>query len=216
MLLCSFCNKQCKNDNSLKQHSIRCKNNPAKIEIAPKSEKWYNTMNNRKGKGANQYTKARENGEEYITSEEVKQKLRQANIGKKHSQETKEKISRGIRAAILNNPESYTSNNVCGRVKIQEYNGEKFHGSWEIEFAKWLDYNKIKWVRKVNPFNYYWNSSWHMYFPDFYLPELDLYVEVKGYETDRDREKWKVVPNLLLIKNKEIQEIKQNTYKLPR
>lgn len=46
----------------------------------------------------------------------------------------------------------------------------------------------------------------------FYLPELDLYIEVKGYERERDLAKWKVVPNLRVFKLKEINAIKNNTF----
>lgn len=34
-LFCKFCNKECKNKNSLRQHEIRCKNNPQKINYKP-------------------------------------------------------------------------------------------------------------------------------------------------------------------------------------
>lgn len=30
---CKYCNKSCKNKNSLAQHEIRCKENPNKIEV---------------------------------------------------------------------------------------------------------------------------------------------------------------------------------------
>lgn len=59
------------------------------------------------------------------------------------------------------------------------------------------------------------NNGWHLYFPDFYLPDYNLYVEVKGYETERDRCKWAVVKNLLTIKQKELIMIKANKFTLP-
>ena len=31
---CKYCNKECKNQNSLTQHQIRCKDNPSRIFIA--------------------------------------------------------------------------------------------------------------------------------------------------------------------------------------
>lgn len=40
------------------------------------------------------------------------------------------------------------------------------------------------------------------YTPDFYLPDLDLYIEVKGYETDKDRSKWSQFTNNLEVWNK--------------
>jgi hypothetical protein len=132
----------------------------------------------------------------------------------KWTDEKREKHSVSMRKAVLANPESYTSNNVCGRVVIEDYNGEKFHGKWELAVAKWLDKNNIKWERKIKPFSYFWNDKWHLYFPDFYLPTLDKYVEVKGYERERDRCKWAVVPNLIVLKRKEIAEIQQGIFVL--
>lgn len=165
-------------------HRCRCKNNPNR-KIQTISEE-----------GKQRYKARVESGE------------------LKWSKERKLSHSVVMKKAVLENSESYTSSNVCGRVKIEEYNGEKFHGKWEVEVAKWLDANDIKWERKIEPFNYFWNNSWHLYFPDFYLPVIDLYIEVKGYETERDRCKWSVVPNLIVIKNKEIKQIKENTYTL--
>ena len=33
MFTCKYCNKECKNKNSLAQHEIRCKDNPNKIQV---------------------------------------------------------------------------------------------------------------------------------------------------------------------------------------
>ena len=94
------------------------------------------------------------------------------------------------------------------------YNGFELNGSWELLVAKWLDDNNIKWTNKVSPFKYIWNHDEHLYFPDFYLPQHNWYIEVKGYERDRDLCKWNVVPNLIVIKQKEIKEIKKGSYRL--
>lgn len=45
------------------------------------------------------------------------------------------------------------------------------------------------------------------------LFEQDLYVEVKGYEAERDRAKWSVFPfKLMIVKKKEIDEIQKGTF----
>ena len=41
------------------------------------------------------------------------------------------------------------------------------------------------------------------YTPDFWIEELKGYLEVKGYETDLDRCKWKQFPEMLTIWKKE-------------
>lgn len=131
--------------------------------------------------------------------------------GIKLTEEQKKKHSEIMKQAVLEHKDSYSSSNVCGRVKIQEYNGMKFHGKWEVEVAKWLDRNNIKFFRdEITPFEYFWNGNTHLYFPDFYLPDFDIYIEVKGYETERDRCKWKSVKRLVVFKKNEIEQIKNN------
>lgn len=196
---CDICEKEISN-NGFHRHILRCGREP--IEKKPRI-------------GKNQYTKARESGlPDPIISDETRKKLSESSKNQIWTDERRENLSKSMKKAVLDNPESYTSSNVCGRIKVEEYNGEKFHGKWEVEVAKWFDKNEIIWERKVKPFNYFWNNSWHLYFPDFYLPRLDVYIEVKGYETERDRCKWVVVPNLIVIKNKEIKQIKENIYAL--
>jgi len=46
--------------------------------------------------------------------------------------------------------------------------------------------------------------------PDFYLPDTDEWVEIKGYETEKDRCKWLAFPNTLKIfKQKEIKQMQE-------
>lgn len=104
-----------------------------------------------------------------------------------------------MKKAVLENPDSYSKNNVCGRVNIIEYNGHKLKGSWELKVAEWLDKNNISWESEVNPQNYFWDNGWHMYFPDFYLHEYNVYLEVKGYKRSRDESKWSQFKDTLVI-----------------
>jgi len=50
----------------------------------------------------------------------------------------------------------------------------------EQEFARFLDYYRIRWVYEPNSFPINWEAEavTEMFTPDFYLPEHDLYVEV--------------------------------------
>jgi hypothetical protein len=119
-----------------------------------------------------------------------------------------------MKKAVLENPDSYSANNVSGRTPIIEYNGFYLKGSWELIVAKYLDKLSIKWTNKIDGIPYEWNGSEHLYFPDFYLTEYDMYIEVKGYERERDRCKWRVLDNLIVIKKKEIELIRNNKYVL--
>lgn len=49
--------------------------------------------------------------------------------------------------------------------------------SWELNFAKWLDGSNIKWLYEPKIFDL-GNIT---YTPDFYLPEFDYYIEIKGW-----------------------------------
>lgn len=160
----------------------------------------------RRGAGTNQYTKAKKLGlPKPEISKETRQKISDAAIEQnKHmwTEEFRKKHSESMKRAVLENPESYSKNNVSGRVKIIEYKGIKLKGSWELKTAKWLDSQSIKWESEVNPQPYFWNGDWHLYFPDFYLEDFDTYIEVKGYKTERDHAKWDHFKGKLLIVDK--------------
>jgi len=128
--------------------------------------------------------------------------------------EYRENHSNRMKEIVKEHPESYSSSNVSGRAKIFEFEyfgkNYKFKGSWECIIAEKLFEDNIFFENEITPFEYIWEEkkSTHLYFPDFYLPEYDLYLEVKGYERQRDRDKWKVVDNLKIIKQKEIDMLK--------
>jgi hypothetical protein len=62
----------------------------------------------------------------------------------------------------------------------QNYNGVIMDSTWEIILAKRLDSINIKWER---PKSLKWiddKGIEHNYFPDFYLPDYDLYLDPKN------------------------------------
>jgi hypothetical protein len=213
---CKFCNKECKNENSLRNHERLCKLNPKHQTIKSNfilyNEKLKSGIVVKNNK--NQHVKAKLEGRKIIISDETRKKLSKSNKGNKLNEEQRLKHKEAMKNAVLKNPESYTASNVSGRTPIIEYNGFKLKGTWELEVAKWLDKNNIKWTNKIKPFEYEWENSLHFYFPDFYLIEFNRYIEVKGFERERDRCKWRVVKDLIVIKKEEIKKIKNNEYKL--
>jgi hypothetical protein len=53
-----------------------------------------------------------------------------------------------------------------------------FDSKWEVTVAKSLDENNIKWTRpKVG---FVWTDDGKKYYPDFYLPEYDVYLDPKN------------------------------------
>jgi len=59
--------------------------------------------------------------------------------------------------------------------------------SWEIKFAYFLDLSGYKWKYESKTFD----LGDCTYTPDFYIPEWKLYIEVKGYFSDKAKNKIK-------------------------
>lgn len=206
---CQYCSKACKNANSLRNHERLCKSNPSR-QILVSNFIAYNKKKKELGiKSTNQYVKALQLGlPKPVLSEAAREKLRIASSNRVFTTEQRQRKSEIMKRVVEQNPDSYLKNNVVGRVKNVDYNGVKLKGSWELLVAKWLDSKAIKWEHETKSFKYEWNGI-RTYYPDFYLPELNLFLEVKGYQRDRDLAKWKVVPNLVVFRAKEINQIKK-------
>ena len=160
----------------------------------------------------NQFIKAKNLGKEKpCLSKETKFKMGSGNRGVIRSSEFKRRHSYIMSEVAKNKPEVYS--NKQKRI-IEEYKGCKFDSKWELEVAKFFDNLGFKWVRPKKPFAYYWNNGTHFYYPDFYLPEKNIYIEVKGYEVERDKYKWAAVPNLIVLKEKEIKLIRLGDFNL--
>jgi len=198
MLICAYCSKHVKNLNAKAQHEIRCKENSNKIIVVPS----YGMLGK---KGKNQYSYGKH------MSDETKKKISEKSKQQKWSPERREAHSSRMKEVVALYPESYTSSN-RGRTKQIVHDGIKFQGKWELCFYLYCKDNNIEIVRCNEWFEYEWNGT-RKYFPDFYLPQKDLYIEVKGYETDRDRAKWKTFPkSLRVIKKLEIEQIKKGCF----
>lgn len=215
MLLCNHCGKECKNQNSLKNHERLCRENPNRqlswfeqhAAEAARLRKEFNW--------GNQWTKAKKTGVPYIIRDDTRKKLSESSIEtnkQKWAREgSRERQSEAMKRAVEKYPESYTSSN-RGRTKQVIIDGIKFQGAWEVEFYQYCKASNIKIERPNKWFPYEWNGA-RKYFPDFYLPEKELYVEVKGYETDRDRAKWSAFPKKLrVIKKEDIIKIRQQRF----
>lgn len=85
-------------------------------------------------------------------------------------------------------------------IKRQEYRGEVFDSGYEVKVAKWLDENNIK---REKGRVVYWNDKLgkqHKYFPDFYLPDFDIYLDPKNdYCIEQQKEKLDTVVKLISL-----------------
>ncbi len=130
-------------------------------------------------------------------------------LGKKHSIETREKISKAL-----------SKNNKGGKCKWYEViknNGDKVkvQGTWELKFSKVLNIIDDNWI-KLGVGNKNHSFKWlddeknkHTYTPDFWSPKLQKYFEVKGYWWGNDKRKMELVLeqntiNVEILKKKEL------------
>ncbi|MDP3917304.1 MAG: hypothetical protein Q8Q42_03385 [Nanoarchaeota archaeon] len=115
--------------------------------------------NSRKGKPGNTLG--------HHVSEETKEKLRLANLGRTQSAETiiKRQKSCGHKRFL------YTSS---AGIMI------KMRSSWEVLYAKYLDSIGLKWEYEKHPIR----TPFGLYFPDFFIPSLDEHHEVKGFMSE--------------------------------
>lgn len=99
---------------------------------------------------------------------------------RKHTNETKQKMSES--ASLSNN--GYIKTKYYEIFCPYENKNIKVQGSWERTYAEWLNENNINWIRsrKINlKYKLHESDYEHTYFPDFYLPDTDTYVEIKGH-----------------------------------
>jgi hypothetical protein len=202
-LKCEYCNKECKNRNSYAQHVITCKLNLNRRSTPFHSQEFQESYTD------NQYTKAERLGlPKPIISEETKQKLSKSTILQNfnESEETKQRRINTIHKRI----EEGTWHTSYNNGEAFEYNGLKLDSSWEVKYVEFLDKMEILWIRTKDSFPYMLYGKSHRYFPDFYLPETEEYIEIKGYKTERDEAKWKYFPKdkkLTILFGTELKEL---------
>jgi len=120
---CIHCNKSCHSNNSLRNHERLCKLNPNRQVLISNFVKYNATRKELGINGSNQFTKAKKLGlPKPIISLETREKISKAGKGRKYSDDYKKRHSEIMRKAVQNHPDSYTKNNVVGRVKNIDYN----------------------------------------------------------------------------------------------
>lgn len=132
--------------------------------------------------------------------------------GKHHTEEAKEKMSIAgkERAANMSYEEKYeiamkavetrkkkgtlnnTTSNAYSRTKSgkrKDLNNQFFRSSWESNVARILNYLNIEWEYEVKRFVFKTENEIGIdsYQPDFYLPNLNLWIEVKGWLDEKSK-----------------------------
>ena len=157
---CQYCGKQCKNQNSLRNHERLCKKNPNRqhIEEWSHNEKWKQKAG--KGhKGWNQFTKAKKLG---IPIPPGTQTGKSGTWGGKHlSTEHRKNISDGMKRA---------------------YKGKSI---WATQREKRRSYAEQYFLQIFT--DAFFNHHVDRYFLDFAWPEKKIYIEVDGEQHYNDR-----------------------------
>lgn len=168
MSVCKHCKKEFEKKD-IANHSRWCNLNPKRSQYNKDLTKARAAKRNFK----NQYSYGAE------CSEETRKKISESNKGKLHTEEAKKKMSeialkqthRRLRKGCI------------------EYKGVLLDSSWELELAKRLDELNVEWVRP-DPIPWIDDEGiTHNYFPDFYLPEQDLYLDPKNSQAIKVQQK---------------------------
>lgn len=179
---CEYCKRVFGSKNAWASHKGKCKQNPnAKQKVV--SEKWLEAMHKRKGEKQNHqkvdftcpYCKKQYFGKyaEYQTQH--------INHCSENPNAVKYKGHLHSEAEKLHLSEMAKKNNFGGwhTSKSYIYNGVTLDSTYEVEFAKNLDETGTKWIRP-KPLLYKLENVKHRYYPDFYLPEYNVYVDTKN------------------------------------
>lgn len=178
---CALCGKQCKNANSYKQHFVRCDKNPNKIAYKAKG-KPKGTIPWNKGLTEDTDSRVKKNA---LKVREYKKQNGSNWTGRKHTEETKQKIS-----------EKMSICNKGGRCKWYSVGDQLVQGTWERNIGEELNRRGIRWYKiKTNShtLEYVMDGKKRHYTPDFYLPEHDLFLEIKGFWRGTDKQKMECV-----------------------
>jgi hypothetical protein len=170
MLQCAFCNRECKNINSHKNHERCCKLNP--------NRNYKNGMLGKKG--SNQYIKAKELGFEVPVYKYPKtRKAAGCSIA------STEQKSLWAKHAGTGGYKPNAGHSKKFKVKDSFNNDVVLQSTYELECSLLLNDLGINWIRPK-----YLNYDNKKYYADFYLPDFDLYLDPKNdYKAKQDAEK---------------------------
>lgn len=124
---CKFCNKECKNQNSLRNHERLCKLNPNRQKTCFEDVEFQKNVLHKDG-GNNQFTKAVKLGlPKPLVSDETRNKISQKvkNNNSMHREECRQKLSETIRKKV----DEGTWHTSLAKRMHKNYKGNDLHGS---------------------------------------------------------------------------------------
>lgn len=94
--------------------------------------------------------------------------------------------------SVRNFKSGWYESSIAGRVWLDS--------SYEFIMAKYLDEKGYRWRKNTKGFSYLKeDGSEHLYVPDFYIEDLDLWVETKGYVVANDKRKLDAFPHKIVL-----------------
>lgn len=160
MFICKFCGRECKNDNSLRNHERLCKLNPNR-QISPFvnfNKECTDGKRNVWNKGLTKDTDSRVKQQSITLSNRVSPFK-----GKHHSVESKQKLSMKMKQYLLDNPEKvpYKLNHHSKQSYPEKYFREVFDNDDLLKNA--ISEYRVK-----------------LYSLDFAFPDIKFYIEIDG------------------------------------
>ena len=179
---CCYCGKECCGQNSLKQHEIRCKENPNKLVYFIPGfnnkgrtpwNKGLTSDDERVKKGAETYHNRYEQGLIKVWCDGL-------------TKDTDERIAKYVKK-MKANPDCGGYREKSGYGKSGTYKGIFCNSTWELAYLLYCIDNNYK-IERCNKYYIYTgaDNEEHKYYPDFIVN--DEIIEIKGYIT----ESWKM------------------------
>lgn len=221
--ICRYCGRECKNDNSLRNHERLCKSNPNRQIIIYNGVGFSKYRERIKSLGITppNYGKIAVNKDhiiKYISKDELQEYINNGwekganqdfklkmkivnrnrlNPGKANNEEDEKERRKKISETMKKNPRSGGRRQGSGRGKKGWYKGIFCDSSWELAYLIYcLDHN-INIKRCDEKREYIYNGEKHAYLPDFVVE--GRIVEIKGYKTNQWLVKLSQNPDILVL-----------------
>lgn len=99
--------------------------------------------------------------------------------GRKVSEETRKKMSDGIKKAYADG--KLKPRNEWSNIEVKEYKGIEYQGTYELKFLKFIEsLNMIDLIERGPIIKYFFNGEEHNYFSDFRIKNTNIIFEVKS------------------------------------
>lgn len=179
MVICRYCSRNFSNNGGLVRHEKHCKSNPDRVQakISPNAGAKKGNVPWNKGK---------------TTSESHRKSISESLKGRKHSKETKKKLSKIAKERGLGGITEGGGRGMKGR-----YKGFWCDSSWELAYLIYCLDKNIDINRNTERFPYEYMGENQYYIPDFIVE--GEYVEIKGYVTEKWKAKQKYFPHKLRV-----------------